>query len=177
MARGWGKRRRMHCTMKNLLVSIILAAGFSAAAAGLVTVECIPGVTNTIEIAEGESVRFVSHLTGGATGGGTIKAILRRGGVVVNLSGTLTQIHLTGPCRLELSGGIGPASLITFEVLPAPYPPDRAATIGPYSGDIRVTMEMSRDLVNWTQAENAAIYTNSPDARFFRIVIDKRVAP
>ncbi len=89
----------------------------------------------------------------------------------------MAAIHVTGPCRIELTGQNDITSLVTFEILPAPYPPDRAAVVGPYSGNIAVTLETSKNLVDWTLATSGEIYTNSPDARFFRIVIDKRVAP
>jgi hypothetical protein len=38
-------------------------------------------------------------------------------------------------------------------------------------------MEMSADLVNWTPAVNGVVYTNSPDARFFRITLETNASP
>ena len=37
-------------------------------------------------------------------------------------------------------------------------------------------MEMSTDLVNWTVAQSAAVYTNTPEARFFRIKLEKNIS-
>jgi len=37
-------------------------------------------------------------------------------------------------------------------------------TAGAYGGNVRVTMEMSTDLVNWAPAVNGMVYTNSPEA-------------
>ena len=64
-------------------------------------------------------------------------------------------------------------AMATVDITPSAYPPDRAVTVGPYSADMKVTMEMSTDLVNWTVAQNAAVYTNRPEARFFRIKLEK----
>lgn len=49
------------------------------------------------------------------------------------------------------------------------FPPDKTLVVGANSGNVQVTMQMSTDLVNWTPAVNEMIYTNAPDARFFRI--------
>ncbi len=38
-------------------------------------------------------------------------------------------------------------------------------------------MQMFTDLVNWTPAVNGQIYTNSPDAGFFRIKLQTNASP
>ncbi len=40
-----------------------------------------------------------------------------------------------------------------------------------------VQVYRSTDLVNWTPAVNGQVYTNSPDARFFRIKLDANASP
>ena len=86
----------------------------------------------------------------------------------------------SGPAAIQLlalpnvNGSYGFA---TFDVEPGPYRPDKAVTIGAYSGNVKVTMETSTDLVNWTTAVNGQIYTNSPIAQFFRITLVKNAAP
>jgi len=67
--------------------------------------------------------------------------------------------------------------MATVDIQPGPFPPGRTVTVGAYSGNVRVTMEMSTDLVNWTPAVNASLYTNSPDARFFRIQLVTNASP
>lgn len=66
---------------------------------------------------------------------------------------------------------------VTFDIEPAAFPPDKTMTLGAYSGNVAVTMEESTDLVNWTPSNNGQVHTNAPDARFFRIKMDKNAAP
>ncbi len=53
----------------------------------------------------------------------------------------------------------------------------KAVTVGANSGNLQLTMEISTDLVNWTAANNGALNTNSPDARFFRIKLLTNASP
>ncbi len=82
-----------------------------------------------------------------------------------NLSG----LTFAGPATIQLQGNSYGATFATVEVEPGPFPPGKTLTVGAYSGNVQVTMQMSTDLVNWTPAVNGMVYTNSPDARFFRI--------
>jgi hypothetical protein len=104
------------------------------------------------------------------------KLLISSGGVAMALhQGWQTNgpCLVSGPATIELtggsSGGVDTPAMATLDIQPGPFPPDKAVTVGAYSGNVQVTMEMSTDLVNWTTAVNAAVYTNSPDARFFRI--------
>ncbi|SPE61801.1 hypothetical protein SBV1_770009 [Verrucomicrobia bacterium] len=54
--------------------------------------------------------------------------------------------------------------LLNLDQLLPPFPPGKAVTVGAYSGNVQVTMQISTDLANWTSAVNGAVYTNSPDA-------------
>jgi len=65
----------------------------------------------------------------------------------------------------------------TFDIEPSAFPPDKALTLGAYSGNVKVTMEASTDLVNWAPASNGLVYTNAPDARFFRIKMERNAQP
>ena len=82
-----------------------------------------------------------------------------------NVSGLV----FAGPATMQLQGNAYGPALVTVEVKPGPYPPGKTLTVGAYSGNVQVTMQTSTDLVNWTPAVNGMVYTNSPDARFFRI--------
>ena len=104
------------------------------------------------------------------------------GDVVVNMQGVvfsldastenLSNLTFAGPATIQLQGnGYGPA-FATIEVEPGLFPPGKALTVGSNSGNVRVTMQMSTDLVNWAPAVNGMVYTNSPDARFFRIMLE-----
>ena len=85
-------------------------------------------------------------------------------------------VFLAGPTSVQLVANSSQSkAMVTVDITPAQFPPDRAVTVGPYSADMKVMMEMSTDLVNWTVAQNAAVYTNKPEARFFRIKLEKDI--
>ena len=86
-------------------------------------------------------------------------------------------VSVAGPATIKLVSFAFDTSkaMATVDITPSQFPPDRAVTVGPYSADMKVTMEMSTDLVNWTVAQNAAVYTNRPEARFFRIKLEKDI--
>ena len=103
------------------------------------------------------------------------------------VDGLLQPLVIAGPATIQLlqvdtgnpnnSPQFNVTSMATFDVQPTPFPPNKTLTVGAYSGNVQVTMQMSTDLVNWTPAVNAQIYTNSPDARFFRIQLVTNVGP
>lgn len=105
-------------------------------------------------------------------------------------SSTILPLSVAGPATIQIRrfntvGANDPrygnyvfgGSFATFSIEPGPFPPGKTVTVGAYSGNVQVTMEMSTDLVNWTQAVNAQVYTNSPDARFFRIKLVTNATP
>jgi len=99
-------------------------------------------------------------------------------GYTLSTISSLGPLIFTGPATIYISGDAGPAAAFaTFDVEPGPFPPGKTVTIGAYSGNVQVTMEMSTDLVNWTPAVNGMVYTNSPDARFFRIKMVTNATP
>ena len=57
------------------------------------------------------------------------------------------------------------------------FPPGKTATVGANAANVQATMQMSTDLVDWTPALNGQVYTNSPDARFFRIQLLTNISP
>jgi hypothetical protein len=88
------------------------------------------------------------------------------------------ELIVAGPATISITNnGSTYSAFATIDVQPAAYPPDKAVTVGAYSGNVKVTMEMSTDLANWTPAVNASVYTNSPDARFFRIRMATNASP
>ena len=86
-------------------------------------------------------------------------------------------VVIAGPAMIQIVSGYASGGFATFCVEPGPFPPGRAVTVGAFSGNVQVTMQMSTDLVNWTTATNALVYTNSPDARFFRIQLNTNPSP
>ena len=97
----------------------------------------------------------------------------------VRSAATRKAASVAGPASIQLVKFESPSqqckAMATVDITPSQFPPDRAVTVGPYSADMKVTMEMSTDLVNWTVAQNAAVYTNKPEARFFRIKLEKDI--
>jgi hypothetical protein len=93
---------------------------------------------------------------------------------------TSYPIVIAGPATIQIqqSTSYSPAGgFASFSVEPGPFPPGKAVTVGAYSGNVQVTMQMSTDLVNWTAATNGMVYTNTPDARFFRIQLVTNASP
>jgi len=86
-----------------------------------------------------------------------------------NLENIPANLTIAGPATIQLQETYIDPVFVTFDVVPGPFPPGKTMTVGANSGNVQVTMENSTDLVNWTPAVNGAVYTNSPDARFFRI--------
>ena len=111
----------------------------------------------------------------------TIKSVnsASGGNLQLNLQGVNFSYHLpdaspnglifSGPATIQLQGDGNGASLATVDVEPGPFPPGKALTVGANSGNVQVTLQTSTDLVNWTPAVNGLVYTNTPEARFFRI--------
>ncbi len=136
------------------------------------------------QVAEIKTLLFspVRTTSGGV---GLARAVIRSGDVGIPVyPGWITNgpcCFLRGPATIEIEGGNDAygnlPAMATVDIQPGPFPPGRTVTVGAYSGNVRVTMEMSTDLVNWTPAVNAALYTNSPDARFFRIQLVTNASP
>ena len=125
----------------------------------------------------------VAHLKS-FVGAGQIYLQVNAGGTSFQIPGNYlsladTPVVIAGPASVQIqqSTSSGPGALATFYVEPGPFPPNRTVTVGAYAGNVQVTMQMSTDLVNWTPAVNAQVYTNSPDARFFRIQLVTNAAP
>jgi hypothetical protein len=83
----------------------------------------------------------------------------------------LSNVTFSGPATIQLQGNVYGPAFATVEVEPGPFPPGKTLAVGANSGNVQVTMQVSTDLVNWTPAVNGTVYTNSPDARFFRIQV------
>lgn len=85
----------------------------------------------------------------------------------------LRELTIAGPATISLDGG----GLVTLDIQPTPTPPEKTAVVAAYSGHVKVTMETSTDLVNWAPVPDGVTYTNSPDARFLRIRMEKVSSP
>ena len=174
-------------SLKTFLVGLsALVAVSSCAAEGLVTLtvhgSAANYVTNEVQIASYQQAVIKTYLaqdnlySGGA---GSSRLNIFKTGTFLEISPSNFQgkapITIAGPATIQLVAlNVGDA-VATVDITPSSYPPDRAVTVGPYSADMKVTMEMSTDLVNWTVAQNAAVYTNRPEARFFRIKLEKDI--
>jgi hypothetical protein len=86
---------------------------------------------------------------------------------------SVTGLTISGPATIQLEAH--PNSYVptyaTIDVEPQllPVPPNQTTAIGSDAGNVQVTMQTSTNLVNWASAVNGMVYTNTPDARFFRI--------
>ncbi len=82
-------------------------------------------------------------------------------------------LTISGPATIQLQAHPDAyySCYATIEVKPQqqPVPPNQTVTVGSNAGNVQVTMLTSTDLVNWTSATNGMVYTNTSDARFFRI--------
>lgn len=88
-------------------------------------------------------------------------------------SASVAGLTISGPATIQLKAHPDAyyACYATIEIKPQqlPVPPNQTVTVGSSAGNVQVTMLTSTDLINWTPAINGMVYTNTPDARFFRI--------
>jgi len=170
-------------------------ASAALAQEGIVTLTCKgPSVTNEIQITQQQTAKFRTWFDSSYQSGNTpaTRFEIQKDGKTFapplinfdtpqNSRAYTPDFIIAGPATIRfVSETWTPPDQVAFlslDIQPAPFPPDRAVTVGAYSGNVRVTMEVSADLVNWTAAVNGQIYTNSPDARFFRIKLEKNAAP
>jgi hypothetical protein len=164
---------------------------------GITTLICQGNQTNQVQITSSQYARIKSYWDYQANAGNGWSSFVRiQSGAntidmpakgLIHISGGTTpqgytpDFTIAGPATISLitqgPGSSGNPAILTLDIEPGPYPPGRAVTVGAYSGNVQVTMEMSTDLVNWTPAVNAQVYTNSPDARFFRIKLQTNATP
>ena len=150
------------------LVLSFLAASLEAQIQTLVVT---PGTTNSGVLnvpANGYAmVKSADYTDGGAL-------LINVGGASFNLrfpDENVDNLVIAGPATIQLQAlcCVYLPTFATIEVQPTPFPPDKTLTVGAYSGNVQVTMQVSTNLVDWTTAINGMVYTNSPGARFFRI--------
>jgi hypothetical protein len=180
------------------VITIVCLSAFCTpvlAAEGIVTLTCKgPSVTNEIQITAQQTAKLrtwldSSNMNGNSTA--TRLEIQKDGKAFMpplfmfnspqNVRGYTPDFIFAGPATVRFisESWAQPDSvgLLSLDIQPSPFPPSRAVTVGAYSGNVRVTMEMSTDLVNWTASVNGMLYTNSPDARFFRISLETNASP
>jgi hypothetical protein len=89
----------------------------------------------------------------------------------------VTGLTVYGPATIQLEGTVGYPTYASIEVTPELqfFPANQTLTVGSNAGNVQVTMQTSTDLANWTTAVNGMVYTNTPDARFFRIQLQTGV--
>ena len=173
-------------SLKTFLVGLSALVALSVSAAeGLVTLTVQGGpATNEVQIAANQQGTIKTYLDEiyliyPNTEGYTRLRIIKDGKQIdihQRSFENMKLISVAGPASVQLVANSSQSkAMATVDITPSAYPPDRAVTVGPYSADMKVTMEMSTDLVNWTVAQNAAVYTNRPEARFFRIKLDKDI--
>jgi hypothetical protein len=80
---------------------------------------------------------------------------------------------LAGPAVISFyAGSPDPLAVLTLEITPEAYPPDKSITLAPGTGGAEITLQCSTNLVNWSPALNG-VYTNLDQAKFFRIKADR----
>lgn len=89
--------------------------------------------------------------------------------VVIRGPAILLHIDEFGPpaqhTRVSTNGTF--ASLMTVEITPEAFPPDKTVTLGPHTS-ARVAMETSTNLVHWALGTNGT-YTAEESPKFFRL--------
>ena len=159
---------------------------------GLTTLICQGNQSNQVQITSSQTAKIKSYWDCAVNGGtgwsssvqiqtGTNVINMPASGLIHSAGNYTPDFTIAGPATISLisqsASSYGNPAILTLDIEPGPYPPGRAVTVGAYSGNVQVTMEMSTDLVNWTPAVNAQVYTNSPDARFFRIKLQTNATP
>jgi len=157
---------------------LLVTCNHVSASAGVVTLMLQGPSTNQFQIAATETARYRGY--GGGFGNGwhffVIKDNVRAEFTV--LPTDANGFIIAGPATIGVENPNGSGGAFSnWEIQPSPFPPGKAVTVGPYAGNVMVTMEVSGDLVNWVPAVNGAVYTNSPDARFFRIKMVTNATP
>ena len=154
-----------------LLAGVLLTFVSFSARAQMQTLVVSPTNTNSVIITVSSNSYAV------------VKSAKGDGDLVFNIQGvsfemrigdeSVKDITVRGPATIQLKASCCAyyQSFATIEVVPGIYPPDKTLAVGSNSGNVQVTMQTSTDLVNWTTAVNATVYTNSPSARFFRMVM------
>jgi hypothetical protein len=153
---------------KLIIINLLLALSSLSVRAQIQTLVVGPTITNSaVLMVSSNSYAVIKSVN--ANFGGSLLVNLH--GVDFSFDPTIDDLHnltFSGPATIQLQG-FGEPAFATVQIEPGLFPPGKAVTIGAYSGNVQVIMQMSTDLVNWTPAVNSQIYTNSPDARFFRI--------
>jgi hypothetical protein len=153
------------------VISFVIAFISFSAYAQIQTLVVSPANTNSAVInVSSNSYAIVKSVD--SNDGGTL--LINMQGVNFSMDFSFEAVNnlvIAGPATIQLQADCCAyyASFATIEVEPGPFPPGKTLTVGAYSGNVQVTMQMSTDLVNWTPAVNGMVYTNSPGARFFRI--------
>lgn len=167
--------------MKKSFLLLVAAAGLlwsaSTTLADNITLTLNGSVTNygtTLAVQPGQMAEVKSFVgMGGGSG-----LMIQKDGMQWNFSGgSAIGFKVVGPAQLFLLAEAPAVVMATIEITPSAFPPDKAVTVGPYSGNVQVTLESSTDLVNWAPAVSGATYTNTPDARFFRINVQRNAPP
>jgi len=155
--------------IKPIMTGLIIAFGCFSTHAQLQTLVVSTTNTNSAVITVASN-SCVTIKTASVYSSATLLVTMQGVNFTFNLSfQDINNFTFTGPATLQLQGDSYAPAFVTVDVEPGFFPPGKTATVGSYSGNVQVTMQMSTDLVNWTTATNGMTYTNSPDARFFRI--------
>jgi hypothetical protein len=59
-------------------------------------------------------------------------------------------------------------TLVTVQIIPQSYDPNKTLIIPPGTNQVQITLQVSPDLVNWSSATNG-VYGSPNTAQFFRI--------
>lgn len=170
--------------MKKALFILCILPFINVAHARIVTLYLTnTNQTNCVTIRGYETLKILSALrSGGLEGYVDIVRESRRvplyPTIQVNTAVVMPAIVLTGPLEIhfystDYTPCCGPGlAWLTIEILPETYAVDKAVTVGPGPGGAVVSLETSTNLLDWT-AISTGVYTNSPDAKFFRVSAER----
>ena len=158
-----------HIVLTVLVLSV--AHGSARTVTLTVTAQLGETVTNTLDIAEYETVEKVSEY--GYSNGLLFQ---KDNGPWMNFGSGTGRHIVAGPAKLQFilgpSGAYALSGAVTLLITPEAFPPDRTITVAPGLGGAAITLECSTDLVNWTATTNG-VFTGLPAAKFFRIKAER----
>lgn len=145
------------------------------------------GVTNTLNIAEGETGELVMvYPSDSAVGTG---AFITKDGVTIPGLAAMNPYFSTvqpkgatvaGPATFSLAMTYSSSvttpdpskgAMMTVRITPMTFNPNHTVTVAPGMGNVQVEMESSTNLVTWTTATNG---TYNDALKFFRVKLTKQ---
>jgi len=129
--------------------------------------------TNYLAIGTNEAARIVSFLGTFSTS----RVMVAKDGFTADVGDPINVpkgLTIAGPAKMTLYSLAVPAGdgLLTLEIIPESFPPDKTILIPAGTGGANIALESSTDLIHWTNAAPGP-YTNLNTHLFFRIRADR----